>query len=50
MNKLDVNQALNKRKSQNIMSSPSGESKRYIDTNLDHDEKFENKDNMQWTN
>lgn len=32
------------------MSSPSGESKRYIDTNIDNTETFENHDNMQWTN
>jgi hypothetical protein len=33
------------------MSSPSGDSKRYIDTNLDNNEEvYENNDNMHWTN
>lgn len=47
MSKLDVARALKHRKSnQNIMSSPSGESKRYIDTNHDPEEKFEDVDQM----
>ena len=32
------------------MSSPTNDSKRYIDTNHDPEEKYENNDNMQWTN
>lgn len=47
MSKLDVARALKHKKSnQNIMSSPSGESKRYIDTNHDPEENHEDNDHM----
>ena len=36
----------NRKSNQNIMASPSAESKRYIDTNHDKDEVYENNDNM----